>query len=121
MAPETRARASKRRNMDPETASSATVLLVEVAYATPKRQLILEVRVPAGATAAQAIEASEIRKHFPEIAPEPVVGIFSQKIALDHPLSAGDRVEIYRPLIADPKETRRHKAEMERAERKKKN
>ena len=47
------------------------------------------------------------------------VGIFSRKVTLDYLLSAGDRVEIYRPLLADPKEVRRQKAEQEKADRKK--
>jgi len=92
---------------------------VEVAYATPERQLILKVQVPSGTTAAQAIDASAIRNRFPQIEREPVVGIFSRKVPLDYPLSAGDRVEIYRPLAVDPKEARRRKAEVERAGRKK--
>jgi len=91
---------------------------VEVAYATPDRQVILRLEVPAGTTAKQAIEASGIRAEFPQIEPEPVVGIFSRKVSLDCPLSSGDRVEIYRPLIADPKEDRRQKALKEKAARK---
>ncbi len=92
---------------------------VEVAFATPERQLIIKVLVPPGTTVAQAIEASAIRDQFPQIECEPVVGIFSRIVMLDDPLSTGDRVEIYRPLIADPKETRRRKAAEEKASRKK--
>ena len=87
---------------------------VEVAYATPKNQLIVKLDVQPGTTVAEAIEASSIRRKFPQIENEPVVGIFSRKVTLDHALSNGDRVEIYRPLMADPKETRRAKAERER-------
>jgi hypothetical protein len=94
-------------------------MAVEVAYATPGRQLIVKLQVPPGTTVAQAIELSAIRDQFAEIQAQPVVGIFSRKVALDHPLSAGDRVEIYRPLMADPKEARRQKAEQEKAGRKK--
>jgi putative ubiquitin-RnfH superfamily antitoxin RatB of RatAB toxin-antitoxin module len=84
---------------------------VEVAYATPERQLIVQVEVPSGCTVAEAIERSAIVEQFPElvIAPDRV-GIFSRKVALDHVVQSGDRVEIYRPLIADPKETRRKRA-----------
>lgn len=92
---------------------------MEVAYATPGRQLIVKLRVPPGTTVAQAIEISAIRDQFAEIQAQPVVGIFSRKVVLDHVLSAGDRVEIYRPLMADPKEARRQKAEQEKAGRKK--
>jgi len=92
---------------------------VEVAYATPQRQLIVKLRVPPGTTVAQAIEASAIREQFPQIEARPAVGIFSRKVTLDYLLSAGDRVEIYRPLLADPKEARRQKAEQEKANRKK--
>lgn len=92
---------------------------VEVAYATPKRQLIVNVKLPRGATVAQAIHASGIREEFPQIEASPPVGIFSRKVSLDYVLSAGDRVEIYRPLIADPKELRRQKAINEQLVRKK--
>lgn len=85
---------------------------VEVAYATPERQLLLEVRVPQGCTAQHAIELSGIRDEFPGMVVDPsAVGVFSRKISLDHVLRAGDRVEIYRPLIADPKEARRQRAQ----------
>lgn len=94
-------------------------MAVEVAYATPGRQLIVKVQAPPGTTVAQAIEISAIRQQFPQIEPQPVVGVFGRKVALDYPLSAGDRVEIYRPLMADPKEARRQKVEKEKAGRKK--
>jgi putative ubiquitin-RnfH superfamily antitoxin RatB of RatAB toxin-antitoxin module len=87
---------------------------VEVAYATPREQLIVSLRVPAGTTAAEAVERSGIRIRFPEIEAEPLLGIFSHKVASGHPLAAGDRVEIYRPLMADPKEVRRRKARRDR-------
>ena len=99
---------------------SAPLLPVEVVYATPGRQSLLKLSVPHGTTAAQAIEKSGIREQFPEIEPDPVIGIFSRKVALDHVLSAGDRVEIYRPLRADPREARRLKVERERASSKSK-
>ena len=87
-----------------------------MAYATAERQLLLSLKVAPGTTAAQAIEASGIRGRFPEIEEQPVVGVFGRKIALDDRLSAGDRLEIYRPLLADPKELRRRKAEQQKAE-----
>lgn len=94
-------------------------LRLEVAYALPERQVIVKLDLPSGSTVRQAIEASGIRRQFPEIESEPVVGIFSRKVDLDHAVEEGDRVEIYRPLLADPKQVRREKAEQERAARKK--
>ena len=90
-----------------------------MAFALPQRQVIAKVTVAAGTTAAEAIALSNIRSIFPEIEKQPKVGIFSRKVALDHQLQAGDRVEIYRPLLADPKEVRRRKAEEQKAEKQK--
>ncbi len=90
---------------------------VEVAYALPQRQVIAKVSVAAGTTVAEAIVLSGIRSMFPGIEEQPKVGIFSRKVSLDYRLQAGDRVEIYRPLLADPKEVRRRKAEEQKAEK----
>jgi len=85
---------------------------VEVAYATPKKQLILVVPFEEGMSAQKAIELSGILTIFPDIdLAKNAVGIFSKPCKLDTPLRVGDRVEIYRPLIADPKEVRRQRAE----------
>jgi putative ubiquitin-RnfH superfamily antitoxin RatB of RatAB toxin-antitoxin module len=84
---------------------------VEVAYARPERQLILRVRGSVGMTVAQAIERAGIAEQFPEIElASAKVGIFSKAAKMDQVLRAGDRVEIYRPLIADPKEARKKRA-----------
>jgi len=86
-------------------------LSVEVAYATPQKQTIVRLEVPVGCTVAQAIEQSRIREQFPGlIIDADRVGVFSRKVAPEHELQEGDRVEIYRPLIADPKESRRKRA-----------
>ncbi len=83
-------------------------LHVEVAYARPDQQLILGVDVAEGTTLQQAIELSGILDRFPEIdLSTSKVGIFGKLSKKDAPLKTGDRVEIYRPLIADPKEVRR--------------
>jgi putative ubiquitin-RnfH superfamily antitoxin RatB of RatAB toxin-antitoxin module len=87
----------------------------EVAYALPQRQVIAKVTAAAGTTAAEAIELSGIRQLFPGIEEHPVVGIFSRKVAMDYVMKQGDRLEIYRPLLADPKEVRRRKAEEQKA------
>ncbi len=85
---------------------------VEVAYAKPDMQVILSVEVPAGATAQTAVEASGILAEFPEIdLQKSRLGVFGKAIKVDQPLREKDRVEIYRPLIADPKEVRRNRAE----------
>jgi putative ubiquitin-RnfH superfamily antitoxin RatB of RatAB toxin-antitoxin module len=95
-------------------AVAGEALTIEVAYATPGRQVILRVQVPPGTTVAQAIDASGVRQRFADISAHPPVGIFSCKVALDHVLASGDRVEIYRPLLLDPKQSRRQKAELQR-------
>jgi|SRR5690554_3411239 len=95
------------------------LMTVEVAYALPQQQKIIELLVEPGTTAYQAAEQSGIDKIFPEIdLPTAKMGIFGQSLgtkglkpAREHRLQTGDRVEIYRPLIADPKEVRRRRAE----------
>ena len=94
--------------MNSDTASTITV---EVAYALPDRQVILAAVVPANSTAHQAIELSGIIEKFPEIdLAKNKIGIFSRLVPLSQTLQAHDRVEIYRPLIADPKAARRERA-----------
>lgn len=96
---------------------------VEVAYALPEKQEIVMLEVPPGTTARSAVELSNIVRHFPglQLAAAPL-GIFGKLIKDDTVLHAGDRVEIYRPLIADPKEGRKQRAaeaKQRRAEEKK--
>ncbi len=87
-------------------------ITVEVAYARPDRQLILPLRVAPGTTVGQAIEMSGLLEKFPEVdLARNKVGIFGRLVALDTVLRDKDRTEIYRPLIADPKEVRRQRAE----------
>jgi putative ubiquitin-RnfH superfamily antitoxin RatB of RatAB toxin-antitoxin module len=90
----------------------ADVLIdVEVAYATPEQQVILALKMPEGATVEQAINASGLLNHFPEITWADIkVGIFGSVCRLDQTVRQADRVEIYRPLIHDPKEARRQRA-----------
>lgn len=86
--------------------------MVEVAYARPERQMIVPVSVAAGTSALQAVEKSGILAQFPQIDTAHLnLGIFSKAIKPEHVLREGDRVEIYRPLLADPKEVRRRRAE----------
>ena len=84
---------------------------VEVAYATPEKQMIRAVNVDAGTTIGAAIVQSGIMMDFPDLDLEGAkVGLFGKVAAMTTVLSEGDRVEIYRPLIADPKEVRRKRA-----------
>ena len=84
---------------------------VEVAYARPDEQLILTVEVPAGATLEEAIRLAKIQERFPEIELETAkVGVFGKLSKLSASVRAGDRVEIYRPLLADPKAVRKKRA-----------
>lgn len=84
---------------------------VEIAYARPDEQTILTVEVPAGATLEQAILDSHILERFPEIQlPTAKVGVFGKLSKLSAAVRPGDQVEIYRPLLADPKEVRKKRA-----------
>jgi putative ubiquitin-RnfH superfamily antitoxin RatB of RatAB toxin-antitoxin module len=84
---------------------------VEVAYAKPEEQVIVALAMEEGATVEAAIKASGLLERFPEIAlSELNAGIFGVACKLDQPVSEGDRIEIYRPLVHDPKEARRQRA-----------
>jgi putative ubiquitin-RnfH superfamily antitoxin RatB of RatAB toxin-antitoxin module len=84
---------------------------VEVAFAKQREQALLALEGEPRLTVRQAIEGSGILRQFPEIdLAVNKVGIFGKVVKLDQPLEAGDRVEIYRPLIADPKEARKKRA-----------
>jgi putative ubiquitin-RnfH superfamily antitoxin RatB of RatAB toxin-antitoxin module len=84
---------------------------VEVAYAKPAEQVLVKVRGHRGMTLGQAIERANIAERFPEISlTEAKVGVFGKVASKDAVLNDGDRVEIYRPLIADPKEARKQRA-----------
>jgi putative ubiquitin-RnfH superfamily antitoxin RatB of RatAB toxin-antitoxin module len=86
-------------------------LQVWVLYATPRDEFVQPMRVAPGTTIGQAIEGSGVLAQFPEISlvTQPV-GIYGRKKALDTVLRERDRVEIYRPLVADPKDSRRKRA-----------
>ena len=86
-------------------------ILIEVAYALSNKQLIIPIKVKTGTTAEEAIKTSGIIKKFPEIdLGLNQIGIFGKLTQLDHVMRERDRIEIYRPLIADPKEIRRQRA-----------
>lgn len=95
------------------------MLEVEVAYALPHRQELCTLRLPAGTTVGQALAASGLLQTYPEIdLAKNKIGIFGKLTQPDAPLRDHDRVEIYRPLAADPKELRRRRAAAAKAMRK---
>lgn len=85
---------------------------VEVAYALPEEQILLSLTVDEGTTLEQAIELSGLLEQFPdiELGKTNKVGVFGKLGKLDTVLREKDRVEIYRPLIADPKAVRKQRA-----------
>lgn len=91
---------------------------VEVAYALPDKQAILALDVVEGTTALEAARQSGITGEFEGIDLEnSKIGIFGKPVSPDQVLREGDRVEIYRPLIADPKEVRKERAARVKARR----
>jgi len=104
---------------------STEMITVEVACALPDKQKIVSLAVASGTTARQAVELSRIAGEFPDLAVESApLGVFGQVLgtkglagAEEYVLQAGDRVEIYRPLLADPKEVRKQRAEKAREKR----
>jgi len=88
---------------------------VEVVYALPDRQRVVNVPLADGMTAEQAVQASAILAEFPELAAkERILGIYGRRIEGTQQLRDGDRVEIYRPLKFDPRDARRRAAQAER-------
>ena len=86
-------------------------IMIEVAYALPDKQIIIPVLVSEGISVKQAIELSGILTKFEGIdLSSNLVGIFGKLTTLDKTLRDHDRIEIYRPLSADPKEIRRKRA-----------
>ncbi|POP41726.1 RnfH family protein [Superficieibacter electus] len=87
-------------------------IAVEVAYGFPEKQYLLKVMLEEGATVEEAIRASGLLALRTEIdLSQNKVGIYSRPVKLQDAVQDGDRVEVYRPLIADPKELRRQRAE----------
>ena len=88
-------------------------IAVEVVYALPEEQALIALRVAEGTTAIQAVRQSGIEQRFPGLdASTSALGVFGHKVDHDLVLEDGDRVEIYRPLKADPKEVRRQLAKL---------
>jgi len=88
---------------------SAATITVDVVLARPQRQVIRRVRLPAGSTVVDALAASGLAEEFRKL-DSGRVGIYGKAVPADSVLRDGDRVEIYRPLRADPKDLRRMRA-----------
>ncbi|MEQ8484787.1 MAG: RnfH family protein [Marinovum algicola] len=90
-------------------------LWVEVAYALPEAQTVIELTLPAGATVADALRSAAAQPPFSGLDLDAMaVGIFGDRVSRDHALTEGDRVEVYRPLRVDPREARRRRAQARR-------
>jgi len=94
-------------------------ITIEVVYALPHEQTLLKKVVQAGTTVAEAVQVSGILQKYPQIdLATSKLGIFGKLVKPDTSLRDRDRIEIYRPLIADPKEVRRRRAEEGKAMKK---
>jgi hypothetical protein len=97
----------------------AETLHVDVVYALPQRQELVKLTLPVGSTLQQAVEASGLLQRYPEIDLGKLkLGVYGKLSKPDALLRDRDRVEIYRPLIADPKEVRKKRAEEGKAMKK---
>jgi len=95
---------------EPHSNSVATIN-VEVIYALPQRQDLVRLKLPVGSTLQQAVHSSGLLEKYPEIdLAKSKFGLYGKLSKLDSVLRERDRVEIYRPLIADPKEVRKQRA-----------
>lgn len=95
---------------EPPSGSGAARIDVQVVYADALRQILRKVEIAANSTVAEAIEASGIGSELPRGFEPAAIGIFGRIVTLDARLHAGDRIELYRALRADPKESRRRRA-----------
>lgn len=87
---------------------------VSTVYATTDKQWLFETRVPRGTSAQELVDLAGFMRDIPSLAKSSIddlmIGVFAEKVSMDYLLEDGDRVEIYRPLTADPKEVRRQLA-----------
>ncbi|BCL70802.1 conserved hypothetical protein [Vibrio nigripulchritudo MADA3029] len=97
--------------------SEPNMIHVEVVYALPLEQRVITLAVEAEMTVKEIIEQSGVMDIYPEIdLAKNKVGVFSRNVKLDSTVMDKDRIEIYRPLLADPKEIRRKRAEQAKQE-----
>lgn len=91
---------------------TAAALQIEVAYAEPQRAIVKIFRMAPGSRVADVMHLAALDPDFSAVDfKNSTLGIFGRVIGADHPLHAGDRIEIYRPLTADPKSARRARAQ----------
>ncbi len=95
----------------------ADKIQIEVAYALPDEQFLFTEKVEEGTTVGQALAASKLLAEFPNLNIDKV-GVFGKLVTADTVLRIGDRIEVYRPLKADPRDRRRERVEKERKEAK---
>lgn len=94
------------------------MIKIELAYAKSDKQILMGLLVEDGTCIEEAIKASGIRERFPELNEAPLkIGIFSKLVSLEYILKENDRIEIYRPLIIDPKIARLQKVKQKRREK----
>jgi hypothetical protein len=109
---------------DTLSVENSNTIEVEVAYALPDKQKIIKIKVPAGTTAMEMVELSGIVREFPDIdLASAKMGLFGKHLGTkglagpdEYVLQARDRIEIYRPLLIDPKEVRRQRAAKKQAD-----
>jgi len=88
---------------------------VELVYIDTDEEFIVSLDMAAAATVADAVEQSQVLDQFPSLkAVDYQLGIYSQEVSAETRLQAGDRVEVYRPLVLDPMEVRRQRAKVSR-------
>jgi uncharacterized protein len=92
------------------------LLRIRVIYALPDRQACVDLQLPPGTSLSEAVTRSGLLQKFPESAAHPLsCAIFGRSVPLTYELRDGDRIEILRPLIIDPKQSRREAAQRNRA------
>ena len=84
------------------------MIAIEVVYALPEHQQVLNIDIAPGTTAKQALQQTQLQQDFPRLDVDTsAIGVFGQPISLEYVMQDGDRLEIYRPLLRDPMEARR--------------
>lgn len=95
--------------------SSQEPFTIEVVCATPRKQILIRLNVQPGTTARQAVDVAKLAREFPELDTSVLaLGIYGEVVADSFVLQPGDRVEIYRPLVSEPREKRRLQVEKSR-------
>ena len=94
----------------PPDGIGAARITIEIAYADPDRQVLRKVEIAANSTVAEALVASGVAADLPAGFVPAAIGIFGRTVTQAARLQDGDRIELYRPLQADPKESRRRRA-----------